>query len=424
MAFSFIHAADLHLDSPLRGLSGYGDELAETARAATRLAFSQMIDEAIDRQVNFILVAGDIADGGWNEVQTGTFFIRECARAAQHGIPTYLLWGNHDAESHVTRKLTLPEGVFKFPHNKPGTHSIDALKVKIHGQSYERRDVFDNLAKDYPQGDAGWFNIGVLHTCLTGGGANTPHAEYAPCSLADLKARGYQYWALGHLHGHEVVAQDPWVVFPGNLQGRNKRETGAKGVVLVHVDDEHRAQVEHLPVDVLRWYEVVADVSHAESLAEAADAVESSIRSGWQQSDGRPLVCRIVFEGASKANASLRADAAALRAELEARCANISHAGIFIEKIKVQTRPHEVSRTRAVSDESVKLLSQILEESEGDTELHAELARELKPALRKLIVEGELESELLLLASSGKWAELIQHLGPHLLDQLLAGSEA
>ncbi|MGQ0699315.1 MAG: metallophosphoesterase family protein [Panacagrimonas sp.] len=424
MAFSFIHAADLHLDSPLRGLSSYGEELASVAQGATRRAFSQLINEAIDRQVNFIVIAGDVADGGWNDVQTGTFFIRECARAAQHGIPTYLLWGNHDAESHVTRKLTLPDGVHKFPHNKPATHSIDALKVKLHGQSYERRDVFDNLAKDYPHADAGWFNIGVLHTCLTGGGANTPHAEYAPCSLADLKARGYQYWALGHLHGHEIVAEDPWVVFPGNLQGRNKRETGAKGAVLVRVDDEHRVEVEHLAVDVLRWHEAVVNASQAESMSDVADAVEVAIRSAWGSIKGRPLVCRVVIQGPCAANAILRRDPVTFRAELEVRCLKISHAGLFIEKIKVHTRPHERSVQRSVSDESVKLLRQILEESENDAELHAELARELEPALRKLIADGEVESELLVLARDGRWQDLIRNLGPELLDQLLTGAEA
>jgi exonuclease SbcD len=133
MAFSFIHAADLHLDSPLRGLANYSEDLASIARGATRRAFSQLIDEAIERQVDFIIIAGDVADGGWNDVQTGTFFIRESARAAQKGIPSYLLWGNHDAESHVTRKLTLPDRVNKFPHNKPATISIDKLKVNRPG---------------------------------------------------------------------------------------------------------------------------------------------------------------------------------------------------------------------------------------------------------------------------------------------------
>ncbi len=419
MAFSFIHAADLHLDSPLRGLANYSEELAAIAQGATRRAFSQLIDEAIDRQVNFIVIAGDVADGGWNDVQTGTFFIRECARAAQKGIPSYLLWGNHDAESAVTRKLTLPDGVHKFPHNRATTLSIDALNVKIHGQSYERRDVYDNLAKEYPQGIEGWFNIGVLHTCLTGGGASTPHAEYAPCSLADLKTREYQYWALGHIHGHEIVSQEPWVVFPGNLQGRNKRETGAKGAVLVQVDDEHKVRIEHLPVDVLRWHEARVDASQAESLSDVADQVEEVVRAGWNSAGGRPLICRIVVAGASKTNALLRGDPTGLRAELEARSLNVSHDGIFIEKIKIDTEPHANSLTRSASDESVSLLRQIIEESMNDPELHAELARELEPAIRKLIVDGELETDILATARAAQWPELVQHLGPHLMDQLL-----
>ena len=423
MAFSFIHAADLHLDSPLRGLVNYSDELAAVAQGATRRAFIQLIDEAIERRVDFIVIAGDIADGGWNDVHTGTFFIRECARAAQKGIPIYLLWGNHDAESHVTRKRTLPDGVHKFPHNKPATLSIDRHKVKLHGQSYERRDVYDNLAKNYPQGIEGWFNIGVLHTCLTGGGAGTPHLEYAPCSLNDLKVRGYQYWALGHIHGHEVVSQDPWVVFPGNLQGRNRRETGARGAVLVEVDDDHRIQIEHLPVDVLRWHEARVDAVHAESLAEVADQVEDAIRHAWSSAGGRPLICRIVIIGASRANAVLRGDPTALRAEFEARTLNVSHDRIFIEKIRIETEPHATRLTRTASDESVGLLRLILEEVRNDAELHDELARELEPAMRSLIVDGDLESDLLAVAKVEQWPELVQRLGPQLIDQLLSAKE-
>ena len=234
-SFRFLHAADVHLDSPLRGLSRYEGVPADDIRIATRTALNNLIDAAIEERVAFIVIAGDIYDGDWQHFGTGLFFCAAMGRLEKAGIDVFLLFGNHDAESVQTKKLPLPKNVRTFGTEKPTTFIHEATATALHGWSYKIKDTRANLAASYPAALPNHLNIGVLHTALTGG--RPPHAPYAPCSPAELSARGYHYWALGHVHDFEVVSESPFIVFPGNLQGRNIRECGAKGAVIVTVDD-------------------------------------------------------------------------------------------------------------------------------------------------------------------------------------------
>jgi len=227
----FIHAADLHLDSPLRGLSAYSDAPAEQLRTATRDAFVKLVDVALDEAVDFMVIAGDIYDGDWKDFNTGLFFIRQMGRLRQAGIPIYLLYGNHDAESDMTRGLTLPDNVHVFSSRKAETFAIESLKVAIHGRSFKQKATTENMVPNYPEPVPGWLNIGVLHTALEG---NSEHATYAPCTVSELEAKGYQYWALGHVHERSILPEhrqpgQTVIAFPGNLQGRHIREQGARG---------------------------------------------------------------------------------------------------------------------------------------------------------------------------------------------------
>ena len=240
-AFSFIHAADLHLGSPLSSLATRDADLARRLASAGRQAFEDLVSQAIERAVAFVVVAGDVYDGDWADTTIGLFFARQVARLDRAGIPTVLVRGNHDAESVITRSITLPAWVHVFPSARASTLRLDALRVAIHGRSFQGRAVEENLSLTYPAAVAGWFNLGVLHTSCTGHAA---HETYAPCSVADLAARGYESWALGHIHEYAELSRDPWIVFPGNLQGRSVRECGEKGAVVVDVADGrvHRPQ--------------------------------------------------------------------------------------------------------------------------------------------------------------------------------------
>ena len=219
-SFRFLHTADIHLDSPLRGLAGQEGIAAERVRTATRDALAQLVGLAIEEKVDFLIIAGDLYDGDWRDYKTGLFFTRQMGRLNREGIPVYLLHGNHDAKSQITPRLELPDNVQVFGTRKPETFSLDELKVALHGQSFRQRDVTDNLALNYPDPASGVFNIGVLHTGLGGMGG---HENYEPCALDDLINKGYDYWALGHVHQANVLHEKPHIVFPGNLQGMHGR---------------------------------------------------------------------------------------------------------------------------------------------------------------------------------------------------------
>ncbi len=239
----FIHAADIHLDSPLTGLSAYVDAPVEMLRTATRDAFTNLVTEAIELQVDFMVIAGDLYDGTWKDHNTGVYFCKEMGRLKRASIPVYVLFGNHDAESEMTKKLQLPDNVFTFETRKPTTFRLEHLKVALHGHSFKEKETTENLVTGYPAPVQGMFNIGVLHTALEG---NSAHANYAPCSLDELHAKGYNYWALGHVHEHQIWKGASTVVFPGNLQGRHIRETGPRGAVLVTADETGIQEIKRL----------------------------------------------------------------------------------------------------------------------------------------------------------------------------------
>ena len=230
----FLHAADIHLDSALHGLERYEGAPVEEIRSATRRAFDNLIELAIDEEVAFVLLAGDLYDGDWKDYNTGLYFVERMRRLHDAGIRVFIVAGNHDAASQITKHLRLPDNVTLFSTRQPERVVLEDLDVAIHGQGFATRAVTDDLSQAYPQGDPQRFNIGLLHTCLDG---KPGHEPYAPCSIAGLRSKGYQYWALGHVHKREEVSQDPWIVFPGNIQGRHIRESGPKGCTLVTVDN-------------------------------------------------------------------------------------------------------------------------------------------------------------------------------------------
>lgn len=232
--FRFIHAADPHLDSPLRGLEAHEGAPVDVLRRATRRAFENLIQLAIDEAVDFLVIAGDVYDGDWRDYSTGLFFRGQMARLNDKGIPVFLIAGNHDAASVVSKKLVLPGNVSVFSTRTAESKELEGLPVVIHGRGFPQREVTENIAKEYPDAVPSKFNLGLLHTSLTG---RPGHDRYAPCSEEDLTTKGYGYWALGHIHQPEIISQDPWIVFAGNCQGRHVKETGARGCRLVTVND-------------------------------------------------------------------------------------------------------------------------------------------------------------------------------------------
>ncbi|MER2193377.1 metallophosphoesterase family protein [Methylobacterium brachiatum] len=341
--FSFIHAADLHLGSPLSGLATRDAELARRLATAGRQAFEDLVTQAIERRVAFVVVAGDIYDGDWADNTIGLFFARQVARLDRAGIPTILVRGNHDAESVITRSITLAPSVHVFSASRAETLRLESLRVAVHGRSFQARAVEENLSLTYPAALPGWFNLGVLHTSCTGHAA---HETYAPCSVADLTARGYDYWALGHIHEYAELSRDPWIVFPGNIQGRSVRECGAKGAVLVEVADGRVTGLSRVPLDRARFEQVTVDLSEASDTSAVLENVEAALRPLAEVAAQRLVLVRVHLAGTTPAHDALSADRDNVTAEIQA-AAHRLHEDIWLERLKIETR-----RPRAPVDAS------------------------------------------------------------------------
>ena len=334
MTLRFLHAADIHLDSPLRGLETDPGAPVELIRGATRRALGRLVDLALDEDAALLLIAGDIYDGDWPDYGTGLFFAAQMARLTRAGRRVIVIRGNHDAQNRISRTLRLPEGVRLLDHRKPETVELADLGLAVHGQSFAEQAVTDNLVRGYPAAVAGRVNIGLLHTCLeqTGG----LHERYAPCTRADLEALRYDYWALGHIHAREVISADPWIVFPGNLQGRHINEPGPKGATLVTVDEGRIVAVEPRVVDDFRWARVSIDLTGCETREQALERVQTALQIAFDAAEGRGLAARVTLAGATIVHGALTA--ADLRAEVLNEARQLSP-NLWIEGVELRTRP-------------------------------------------------------------------------------------
>ncbi len=378
--FTFLHAADLHLDSPLRGLSSYPGAPAERLREATRDAFVALVDAALARDVRFVLLAGDLFDGEWLDYSSGLWFLFELRRLTAAEIQVFVIRGNHDAESKVASRLSWPEGVTEFKSKTPHTVVLEELGVAIHGQSYSEPHVTENLALGYPDAQPGLLNIGVLHSGLEG---YEGHGHYAPCTVDDLRAKGYDYWALGHIHKREVVHEDPWIVFPGNIQGRHVRETGAKGATLVHVENGAIQNLEPITCDVARWHVIEIDATPLTSEAELLRALEVALGAAASAAGDRLLAVRVILRGATALDPLLRTETHRVTQEIRARASDVSE-DIWLEKLKLQTRPGRDAASDVESDDMLTAFAGRLPDTELPTDLLDQLARDLHKLSAKL----------------------------------------
>jgi len=419
-SFRFIHTADIHLDSPLKGLAGYDGPAVECIRTATRQAFDNLMSEAIDQKVDFVVIAGDLYDGDWRDYQTGLFFARQMGRLAKASIPAFVLYGNHDAESQITRRLSMPDGVNVFSTRKPETFTLMELGVALHGQSFRQRDVTDNLAAAYPEPVAGVFNIGVLHT---GMGGMDGHANYAPCTVDDLVTKGYDYWALGHVHHGAVLHENPHVIFSGNLQGRHIRETGPKGAYLVSVEDREIVEFGPLHTDVVRWAHLKVSVNgcdrNAEALERVRQAVEQAVDAG---ADGRLLACRIELTGRTEIHDHLLISTEHLLAEARAVALGFGDAVAWIERVVVSTEPVLDPAALAGREDALGELHRMLGDAAADPELLGQLEADVGELARKLPpeVRDEIEDATLKAAVQADYPALITHVRGYLNARLTA----
>jgi DNA repair exonuclease SbcCD nuclease subunit len=382
----FVHAADLHLDSPLAGLSKYEGAPVEQIRGATRRALENLVKLCLAERAELLVIAGDLYDGDWRDYSTGLFFNKQMSALRAGNVRVVWIRGNHDAASKLTAHLNLPDNVRELSHKKPDSLLLEDLGVAVHGQGFDTRDVTADLSLRYPEPKRSLFNIGLLHTALEG---RAGHASYAPCRLSALVDRGYDYFALGHVHTREVLSDQPWIVFSGNLQGRHARETGAKGATLVTVLHEQVSAVEHRALDEVRWHVAEADVSDERSLDGVLERVRESLNVAVAASEGRLSAIRVRVTGASAAHEQLVSRAE--RVTEEVRALTLDLAGeAWLEKVELATRPvaqrAELREREDAIGEMLRGLSNIADDDAALAELAEELAelkRKLPPELRE-----------------------------------------
>jgi DNA repair protein SbcD/Mre11 len=307
--FSFVHAADLHLDTPFKGIGTTAPRVAERLREASLLAFDSLVELCLERGVAFLVIAGDIYDGPERGLRAQLRFRDGLDRLSAAGIPSFVVHGNHDPVETGWSALgdTWPERVTVFG---PGT--VQAVPVEIdgiplatvQGISFAKRAERENLALRFADKAGPGIQVGVLHCNV--GGAASGYDDYSPCTLEDLMSIGLDYWALGHVHTGMILAghkdsDGPWVVYPGNLQARSPKpsERGPKGAVLVHVRGGRVADIEPVTCDAVRFDVLEIDVGGIVDLAELRTRLANASRDRLGAADGRSLVlgCRLVGRG-------------------------------------------------------------------------------------------------------------------------------
>ncbi len=416
--FKFLHAADIHLDSPQRGLDRYEGAPAAECRAATRRALENLVDLALAERVAFVLIVGDLYDGDWTDYNTGLFFGKAMARLRDGKIPVYMIRGNHDAQNRMTKDLRLLDNVRVLSADRAETIVQEDCGVAIHGRSFATRAVLDNLARSYPARVPGLFNIGLLHTCVDG---REGHEPYAPCSLSDLRAREYGYWALGHIHAREILhKEDPWIVFPGNIQGRHVREPGPKGCMLATVDDSLEvAAIQPRWLDVVRWETCRVDAAGARDGDEALQLFGRRLERLMPEIDGRLLALRVEFHGASAAHASLSARSGHWMSEVRQAAIDGGSGRVWVEKVVFKTTP-PAEPGIARGDAPLAELAACLDELHNDDDrLRALGDRALDDLKRKL--PAELLEEL---DGPDRLRALLDQAGPLLFERLLGRAGA
>lgn len=419
----FLHAADIHLDSPLTGLPDYPGAPVDEIRNATRQAFRNMTDLTIEREVDFVVIAGDLYDGDWKSYDTGLVFREQMARMHQAGIPVFIVLGNHDAQSRITKSLTLPDNVHVFSHRKPETVKIENLRVALHGQSFKSQEVTENLSANYPKPVEGYFNIGVLHTAADG---REGHLPYAPCSVGELSAKGYDYWALGHVHKREILGDAPHIVFPGNLQGRHIRETApeGKGCTLVSVEEGGKVTLSHEAVDTVRWDAVTVDVSGVENMGALIERVRNELIKAHDEADGRILAARVTIAGDTRLHGRLLSDGGSLLSEVRGAGMDVAVGEVWIEKVVVATQPMASLEDLSVYGGTLGDVAKVLQELQKDSAFRENLTDVLKPLFEKLPAEVlERTPELQAMKDGGDALEEVMRQASDIVVTRLAGVE-
>ncbi|MFN3190952.1 MAG: exonuclease SbcCD subunit D [Aureliella sp.] len=382
MKHSFIHVADVHLDRPLDNLRRRGGDLSAKLHESSRQSFARTIDLAISRSVDAFLIAGDLFDGPVRDASAGLWVSSQFKKLLRQNIPVFLIRGNHDAANASAHSIQWPEGVTEFATAHPETHLVESANFAIHGQSFGSRTETNDLASKYPSPVSGCFNIGLLHTSLSG---SAQHDTYAPTSIGTLENAGYDYWGLGHVHirSESSLSSKCFIGYSGNTQGCHIRESGAKGCNLVTVQDNKLTNVEFVATDRFRWHEIDLDISQVGELHELEDILHAEGSQLAAIADGRPMGVRVNLVGDSTLHSELTRPSVRdnlMRLVME----QLEQQGDFwLEALKVRSSPANTRKLENI-ELPVQYLTRVTESARIQPELRSHLREELEELLKKV----------------------------------------
>lgn len=390
MSFRFVHTADIHLDSPLKSLAMRDKGLAEVVGNATRSTFQRIVDLCVTEEVQALLIAGDLYDGSQTSMKTARFLAQEMERLAAASIPVFVIRGNHDAASRITRELTLPDNVTVFPGEAEVIETDwNGHSVAVHGISFRDPHAPDTLLDRFGSALQGAFNIGILHTSL--GGAQG-HDPYAPCTLADLQATGFDYWALGHIHQRAIHLGTTTIVMPGIPQGRDIGEAGAKSVTLVSVADDGSVETEERHLAVAQFERLPVECHQVSDWPDLIEALKHALRTARRGHLGEHLIVRPVLTGATPLAWRVGRDLDLLHAEAQNVAEKIGT--LWIDKIEVALATVSNEPTGGAVEELARIVTQRGLPPDDPTvqEDVARLLKHLPRELRGLLGDSEEET--------------------------------
>jgi DNA repair exonuclease SbcCD nuclease subunit len=293
----FIHAADLHLDSPFVGIGTLREGFAETMRDASLEAWDALIDCCLEEEAEFLVLSGDLFDRADGTPRGRSRVRRGIERLRGAGIHVFVVHGNHDPLSGRSPLAGL-EGVHVFRKDVPTSEMLDlpAGPVTVHGVSFGKREVTENLALKFARGDAPGLHVGILHCSL---GEREGHGTYAPCTVADLIAARMDYWALGHIHAYAEEHAEPPIIYAGTLQGRSPKpgERGPHGAVVVEFEGDRVLEHRRVELDRVRFEAVEVPIEGLEDEADLERALRSAAAAVVAQADGRVVLLRATLTG-------------------------------------------------------------------------------------------------------------------------------
>ena len=300
----FVHAADVHLDAPFKGVDATDPRVGDALVSSTYAALDALVEICIDREVDFLVIAGDVYNAAEKSLRAEFAFRDACVRLADAGIRVLIACGNHDPASSRSAGIALPDNVHVFSASEVERVEIErdgGVVCAVYGRSFRTAAEKANLATGFSRQPADPLAIGVLHANV---GGRTDYEPYAPCSLEDLRIARMDYWALGHIHKPEVLSELPAVVYSGCTQGLSPNESGLRGCRVVTLSAEGTT-TEFVPTSAVVWTRQQIDATELQDIDELMAALARAVEEAGRAAESRPAITRIELAGRSDVHVPL-----------------------------------------------------------------------------------------------------------------------